>query len=580
MTCRFPFLSGLVTLAALAVGTPAQGQGVYTQWNFPTDFNTTNPAPSVGSGTALLIGSTTGVSAAGNVNGGSTDQTATQAWNISSFPAQSTGSGTAGVRFNISTAGVTDPLIFRFDHRPSGTASRFMRVEYTLNGGTSWTSLGIFDSNYGHDIWYNNRTLDLSGVSGATNNANFGVRIVSIFEPPSGTSYLPANPIATYGTNGTWRFDTVTLSTGHVWIGGSGSSLATPANYQAGTPPSGTTSTLLLGTAGGSNTTVTTASVANQFDQIIFQNNAPSYTINGTDSLTLNAGLVNNATNSQTISVSFTTFGRSNAIQTVNDSRLTFTTGVAFTNFLTIMGTWSGSSTQGGTVVFNSDVTGVLSNATNGNPSQPTVRVTRGTTLAGTGTFGPAASNQVNIQVLAGARLRPGNPDAVGTLTVGGTGANSNVTFNADSIWAVRINSSGSPSAVNTGGSSTGSNNNLLTILGLGSLTVDNNTRFVIDGTGAGFSTSQTYSYQIGQAPNNLSSLNITNQSLFSTIGFNAADHIFSLTGNASGAVFLNIVPVPEPGAVLGLAAGALGLGVLLRGRRQSRRPGEAPVAV
>lgn len=233
----------LLTILALALANPAaRGQGILTQWNFPDGFNTTNPSPSSGSGTAALIGGTTATSAGGHTNGGSTDLTSTsatgasQAWNVTAFPTQSTNSGTAGVQFNVSTNGITDPLIFRFDHRPSNTSSRFMRVEYTLDGGASWTAAATFDANYGGDNWYNNRTIDLSGVSGATNNPNFGLRVVSIFNPANNTSYTAATTGSSYATNGTWRFDAVTLSTGHVWVGGNGTSLAVAQNYQANTP--------------------------------------------------------------------------------------------------------------------------------------------------------------------------------------------------------------------------------------------------------------------------------------------------------------------------------------------------------
>lgn len=451
-----------------------------------------------------------------------------------------------------------------------------MRVEYTLDGGTSWTAAATFDSNYDGDAWYNNRTIDLSGVSGATNNANFGVRIVSIFNPANNTSYTATSTGSNYSTSGTWRFDAVTLSTGHLWIGGAGTSLATPGNYQANTPPSGTTSTLLLGAAGGSNTSVTTASGAQQFDQIIFQANAPSYTISGLDSLTLNAGLVNNATNQQTISVSSTTFGRSNAIQTASNSRLTFTTDVTFTNFLTLAGTHNGTTVQGGTVLFNGQVTGSLASNTSGNPNRPTIRVTDGTTLGGTGTIGQI-SGAVNVLVTAGGTIRAGDANGVGTLTI--NGASTGLALQGNSNLGVRITAQGTPAAVGTGGSSGGTipnpaNNNFIDISG--TFDFGSGANIVIDAQGATFDPTQTYSYQIARSVGqDLSGLVVTDQARFSTVNFsNANAFLFSLTGNSTGAVFLNVAPVPEPGTVLGVAAGALGLGGLVRRRlRATRQP-------
>jgi hypothetical protein len=186
----------------------------------------------------------------------------------------------------------------------------------------------------------------------------------------------------------------------------------------------------------------------------------------------------------------------------------------------------------------------------------------------------------VNVQ--SGGTIRAGNLSGVGTLTQ--VGAGGLAIANGGTI-GVRISSAGSPAGSGTGGSTSGSipsptNHNFLDFSG--TFTFGSTANVLIDGQGATFDSAQSYSYQIARFPGqDLSSLNVTNQARFSTVNFaNANNFLFSLTGNASGAVFLNIVPVPEPGAVLGVAAGALGLGVLLRGRRQSRRPGEAPVAV
>jgi len=202
--------------------------------------------------------------------------------------------------------------------------------------------------------------------------------------------------------------------------------------------------------------------------------------------------------------------------------------------------------------------------------------------VGGTGTFGGEGGINNGVQVQSGGTIRAGNLSGVGTLTQ--VGAGGLAIANGGTI-GVRISSAGSPAGSGTGGSSVGtipdpSNHNFLDFSG--TFTFGSTANVRIDAQGATFDPAQSYSYQIARFPGqNLSGLNVTDQARFSTVNFaNANDFLFSLTGNASGAVFLNIVPVPEPGAVLGVAAGALGLGVLLRGRRQSRRPGEAPVAV
>jgi hypothetical protein len=80
-------------------------------------------------------------------------------------------------------------------------------VQYTLDGST-WNDIQVFDGNLG-DTWFNNRTVDFTAISGADNNANFGVRVVATFN--GGTEYSASNPTGSYATSGTWRFDMVTI---------------------------------------------------------------------------------------------------------------------------------------------------------------------------------------------------------------------------------------------------------------------------------------------------------------------------------------------------------------------------------
>jgi len=198
------------------------GQTTITQWTFEGDVLT----PSTGSGTASNVGSTSSGFATGFGGG--------RGWNTTTYPLQSTNNGTAGVQFAVSTVGFQN-IQLTFDHRASGTASRWARVDYSLDGGSNW-STNFWNNNGGlspHDNFYP-FTVDFSSVSGANNNASFVVRIVSIFSPNAfnqnsslsysiNTAYMRANNDAkytptsgvgsgNYGTTGTWRFDNVTLS--------------------------------------------------------------------------------------------------------------------------------------------------------------------------------------------------------------------------------------------------------------------------------------------------------------------------------------------------------------------------------
>jgi len=220
---RAAWLGTAAAIVAATIGGIAAAQSTITQWTFEGDVLT----PATGSGTAGLLGTATGSFATGSGGG--------RAWNTTTYAAQSTNSGTVGVQFLFGTTGYKD-LSFSFNHRASGTASRWSQIDYTLDGGTNWTT-GFWNNNGGltpHDTFHS-FNVDFTGVTGANDNANFGLRIVSIFSPQAfdqnstlapfaantaymranaGAVYSPSTSTATgdYGTSGTWRFDNVTLS--------------------------------------------------------------------------------------------------------------------------------------------------------------------------------------------------------------------------------------------------------------------------------------------------------------------------------------------------------------------------------
>ncbi|MFN0068111.1 MAG: lamin tail domain-containing protein [Limisphaerales bacterium] len=281
----------LVVAALAAVLTPAHAQEIIAQWNFNGLPDAAAPTPSLGAGAAVLVGGTTGTFASG---AGSSDPEAAadSAWNSTGYPTQGQGARTAGVEFAVSTAGF-EGVQFRFDTRPSNTGSRHGVVQYSTDGATYVDGASFTQA--GGSVWTNLVTLDLSGVAAARDNAALRFRIVSDFAP--GTSeYAAAADGSTYGPNGTWRFDMVTVL--GVPIGGP------PTAPQIVTPPQSQSRT-----AGGTATfSVVATGTPPLFYQWLFGPNPLGAQTNGTLTLTnisaANAGeyrvVVSNAVDSVT----------------------------------------------------------------------------------------------------------------------------------------------------------------------------------------------------------------------------------------------------------------------------------------
>lgn len=211
------------------------GQTVITQWDFNgiTAGDVSTAIPSEGSGVLTLIGGTTHP-ATGDSGSGSSDPVSSgnKAFQTTTYPAQGLNSATAGIQLAVSTAGFED-ISLSFDLRLSNTASRWIQVWYTLNG-TDYVALGDpfrlggdADVSVG-DTWTNGITADFSSITGANDNPDFGVRIVTAFsavaftEHLSGTEYeanaayeaarnVSAGSQSNYA-GGTVRFDMITFS--------------------------------------------------------------------------------------------------------------------------------------------------------------------------------------------------------------------------------------------------------------------------------------------------------------------------------------------------------------------------------
>jgi hypothetical protein len=185
---------------------------VVAKWDFNGSFNTATPAPSYGSGAALLIGGVTGASAGGSPNdvaNAVSEGLANNGWQTSAYPTNNNAANnkSAGVHFNVSTLGYRNVRL-ACDSRNSNTGSKYMRLQYTTNGTdlVDFPAAGAFSSPGS----FESMSFDLTGFPGVRNNANFGFRLVSEYETTANygvgaTNYVAAS--GNYGVSGTIRYD-------------------------------------------------------------------------------------------------------------------------------------------------------------------------------------------------------------------------------------------------------------------------------------------------------------------------------------------------------------------------------------
>lgn len=182
-------------------------QTVLTEWN----FDGSNLTPAIGTGTITLVGGVTpnnqtGTNACncpfvgGNPNTG-------KAYTTTTYPAQGTSSGTAGIMFNVDTTNYSG-ISITVDAYGSNTASKYIQLQYTTDG-TSWTNSGNPVA-LAPSAW---STLSATLSSPADNNSAFAFRIVSVFDPNDpANKYAAIGASSNYATTGALRFDNVKIS--------------------------------------------------------------------------------------------------------------------------------------------------------------------------------------------------------------------------------------------------------------------------------------------------------------------------------------------------------------------------------
>lgn len=218
--------------------------GAFSQTAASWDFNSTTNDASTSTGVSTPVTGVASLSLIGGVTqtyatGHSSDPNTTDnsGLNTTDYPTQGSMPKTAGIQLDVSLAGLTN-INIEFWQRLSNTAANTWILQYTTDktgittGGTvQWTDATTYTftpaaSGTG-DTWYF-RTFDLSSVTALNNNATAAFRIVSAFDPASGT-YLAARSTSTYA-GGTSRFDLISIE-GAVAATPASASIASASNF-------------------------------------------------------------------------------------------------------------------------------------------------------------------------------------------------------------------------------------------------------------------------------------------------------------------------------------------------------------
>jgi hypothetical protein len=219
-----------LSVAILATA-PAQA-AIITAWTFENlpVANNNNPAASTGTGTASALGMTnnytylTSPVVTGSVNtddillNAATTPSSTGVDNVWRVRGSSPGNGwnlaapqySQGVEFDTSTIGFKN-ISLSFDWGSTNQGVKNLQVQYNTNiaNTAGWTNIG---SGYIASVTnFVTGNIDFSAVAGANNDANFGVRLVSVYDPALG-NYGSASGGVYNNNSGNWRFDNIVFS--------------------------------------------------------------------------------------------------------------------------------------------------------------------------------------------------------------------------------------------------------------------------------------------------------------------------------------------------------------------------------
>jgi hypothetical protein len=237
-------LSARVSLVGLAIAACASANAaVITDWNFGSlaavaPDNT--PAPTTGTGTATSLGMTNTYTETGGGGDVSTtydditkDTNSTigneDVWRIRGG-GSTPGNGwsinapeySQGAEFDASTAGFGSVLV-AFSWASTAQGIMNMQVQYNtnVNNASGWTNVGslltatIGNSSVGGSYQSDVVNFGALGITSVANDPNFGVRLVSAYNPTLGTyasaTLVSGQPVDYNNNSGNWRFADVQI---------------------------------------------------------------------------------------------------------------------------------------------------------------------------------------------------------------------------------------------------------------------------------------------------------------------------------------------------------------------------------
>lgn len=204
----------MFSLAAACILAAPVNADIITKWTFdsvppddPIDTTTGTLDPAIGSGTVSLAPGITFTYATGFPNSAGDNSglnTVPLARPSSSDPVPDP--STRWIEFAAGTTGYQN-IVISWEQRWSNTAANTVLLQLTSDG-VNWTDYTTYQAGGANNFY--SYTFDLTGVAGVDNNPLFGFRLLPEVDPTTG-ELKAAGPTSTFSTNGTWRFDNVTL---------------------------------------------------------------------------------------------------------------------------------------------------------------------------------------------------------------------------------------------------------------------------------------------------------------------------------------------------------------------------------